>query len=105
MPSQFVTFRFETGYRYANVPYWTGRGEITPPGGNVAPVANNGVVGTGASYICTNGATSAVRILRRRETVSRLTMGRRRLGFLQRAIQHDRQHLDFLAAGFRKSQL
>ena len=60
MPSQFVTFRFETGYRYANVPYWTGRGGITPPGGNVAPVANNGVVGTGASYICTNGATSAV---------------------------------------------
>jgi hypothetical protein len=60
MPSQFVTFRFETGYRYASVPYWTGRGGITPPGGNVAPVANNGTVGTGASYICTNGATSAV---------------------------------------------
>jgi hypothetical protein len=60
MPSQFVTFRLEAGYRYANVPYWTGRGGITPPGGNVAPVANNGVVGTGASYICTNGATSAV---------------------------------------------
>jgi Putative beta-barrel porin-2, OmpL-like. bbp2 len=60
MPSQFVTFRFETGYRYANVPYWTGRGGITPPGGNVAPVANNGSVGTGASYVCTNGSTSAV---------------------------------------------
>jgi hypothetical protein len=60
MPSQFTTFRFETGYRYANVPYWTGRQGITPPGGNVAPVANNGVVGTGASYICTNGTTSAV---------------------------------------------
>jgi hypothetical protein len=59
MPSQFVTFRFESGYRYASVPYWTGRGGITPPGGNVAPVANNGAVGTGASYICTNGATSA----------------------------------------------
>jgi hypothetical protein len=60
MPSQFVTFRFESGYRYSSVPYWTGRQGITPPGGNVAPVANNGVVGTGASYICTNGATSAV---------------------------------------------
>ena len=60
MPSQFVTFRFETGYRYANVPYWSGRGGITPPGGNVSPVANNGSVGTGASYICTNGSTSAV---------------------------------------------
>jgi len=60
MPSQFITFRFENGYRYSNVPYWTGRQGITPPGGNVAPVANNGVVGTGASYICTNGSTSAV---------------------------------------------
>jgi len=60
MPSQFVTFRFETGYRYANVPYWSGRGGITPPGGNVSPVANDGSVGTGASYICTNGSTSAV---------------------------------------------
>jgi len=60
MPSQFITFRFETGYRRANVPYWSGRGGITPPGGNVAPVANNGSVGTGGSYICTNGTTSVV---------------------------------------------
>jgi hypothetical protein len=60
MPSQFVTFRFETGYRYSNTPYWSGRQGITPPGGNVGPVANNGSVGTGASYICTNGSTSAV---------------------------------------------
>ena len=60
MPSQFITFRFETGYRYASVPYFSGRGGITPPGGNVAPVANNGSYGTGASYICTNGTTSAV---------------------------------------------
>lgn len=60
MPAQYITFRFETGYRHANVPYWSGRGGITPPGGNVAPVASNGVVGTGASYICTNGSTSAV---------------------------------------------
>ncbi len=60
MPSQFVTFRFETGYRYSNTPYWSGRGGITPPGGNVAPVAYGNSVGTGASYICTNGTTSAV---------------------------------------------
>jgi putative OmpL-like beta-barrel porin-2 len=60
MPSQFVTFRFETGWRGSNVPYWSGRGGITPPGGNVAPVAYNGSVGTGASYICTNGSTSVV---------------------------------------------
>jgi hypothetical protein len=60
MPSQFITFRFENGYRYSNVPYWTGRQGITPPGGNVAPEAVDGVVGTGASYICTNGTTSLV---------------------------------------------
>lgn len=60
MPSQYITFRFESGYRHANVPYWSGRGGITPPGGNVAPVANGGSVGTASSYICTNGTTSAV---------------------------------------------
>jgi Putative beta-barrel porin-2, OmpL-like. bbp2 len=34
MPKQWVTFRWEYGYRHANVPYWTGNGGITPPGGN-----------------------------------------------------------------------
>jgi hypothetical protein len=34
MPKQWITFRVEYGYRHANVPYWTGSGGITPPGGN-----------------------------------------------------------------------
>lgn len=34
MPSQFATFRFELNYREANVPYFAGRGGVTPPGGN-----------------------------------------------------------------------
>jgi len=34
MPAQFITFRWETGYRYSNIPYWTGHGGITPPGGD-----------------------------------------------------------------------
>ncbi len=34
MPKQYITFRAEYGYRHANVPYWTGPGGITPPGGN-----------------------------------------------------------------------
>src|SRR5499433_2793909 len=34
MPQPFVTFRFEFNHRYANVPYWSGRGGVTPPGGN-----------------------------------------------------------------------
>jgi hypothetical protein len=34
MPSQYITFRWEFDHRAANVPYWTGPGGITPPGGN-----------------------------------------------------------------------
>jgi hypothetical protein len=34
MPSQYITFRFEYDHRHANVPYFSGPGGITPPGGN-----------------------------------------------------------------------
>jgi hypothetical protein len=34
MPSQYITFRTEYDHRAANVPYFSGRGGITPPGGN-----------------------------------------------------------------------
>jgi hypothetical protein len=34
MPSQFLTFRWEANHRAANVPYFSGSGGITPPGGN-----------------------------------------------------------------------
>jgi Putative beta-barrel porin-2, OmpL-like. bbp2 len=37
MPSQYITFRWEFNHRAANVPYFTGRGGITPPGGNTGP--------------------------------------------------------------------
>ena len=37
MPSQFITFRIEGNHRAANVPYFSGEGGVTPPGGNVAP--------------------------------------------------------------------
>ena len=40
MPSQFVTFRIEGNYRHANVPYFSGEGGVTPPGGNVAPLGS-----------------------------------------------------------------
>jgi Putative beta-barrel porin-2, OmpL-like. bbp2 len=36
MPRQYITFRTEYGYRHSNVPYWTGRGGITP-GINTTP--------------------------------------------------------------------
>jgi hypothetical protein len=34
MPSQYITFRWEFDHRASNVPYFTGPGGITPPGGN-----------------------------------------------------------------------
>jgi hypothetical protein len=37
MPYQFVTFRLEFNRRVANVPYFSGPGGITPPGGNTGP--------------------------------------------------------------------
>jgi len=55
MPSEFTTFRFETGYRYANVPYWTGRQGITPPGANYT-VPNTHP----QDFICSGGNDSGV---------------------------------------------
>jgi TolA-binding protein len=49
MPSQFITFRLEEGYRYSDTPYWTGHGGITPPGGNN---------GSPAQYACAAGNAS-----------------------------------------------
>ena len=40
MPRPFVTFRLEFNYRHASVPYFSGRGGVTPPGGNVAPAGS-----------------------------------------------------------------
>jgi hypothetical protein len=51
MPSQFITFTLEEGYRHADVPYWTGRGGITPPGGNN---------GAPSQYACASGAPSGI---------------------------------------------
>ncbi len=40
MPSQFITFRLEANHRAADVPYFSGEGGVTPPGGNVAPLGS-----------------------------------------------------------------
>jgi hypothetical protein len=34
MPTEWLTFRLEFNHRIANVPYWSGREGVTPPGGN-----------------------------------------------------------------------
>jgi hypothetical protein len=49
MPKQYITWWAEAGYRHSNVPYFTGRDGITPPGGNN---------GSPADYACITGASS-----------------------------------------------
>jgi hypothetical protein len=41
MPSQFVTFRWEFDHRGASVPYFSGVGGVTPPGGNQGPAGSH----------------------------------------------------------------
>jgi hypothetical protein len=66
MPSQFITFRWETGWRYSDVPYWTGGRHagsgtgITPPGGdNGNPADYQCAAGgdSGYGYVSTNSNT------------------------------------------------
>jgi hypothetical protein len=51
MPRQYITFLWEFGYRHANQPYFTGRGGITPPGGNN---------GSPADYVCNDGSSAGI---------------------------------------------
>ena len=50
MPTQFVTWRAEFTERGTNVPYFVGKGGITPPGGNN---------GSPSSFVCNDGTSSA----------------------------------------------
>ncbi len=49
MPRQYITWWFETGYRHSDVPYFTGRAGITPPGGNT---------GFPSQYVCAAGGSA-----------------------------------------------
>ena len=50
MPSQYITFRWEFDHRAASVPYWSGPGGVTPPGGNN---------GSPSSFACLNGTVAS----------------------------------------------
>ena len=52
MPRQWLTFRWEYDYRHASVPYWSGRGGVTPPGSGGVPYTNNGYP---QYYACMDG--------------------------------------------------
>ena len=49
MPSQYITFRWEYNHRAANVPYFSGPGGVTPPGGNN---------GSPTQFVCLSGITT-----------------------------------------------
>jgi Putative beta-barrel porin-2, OmpL-like. bbp2/Carboxypeptidase regulatory-like domain len=49
MPRQYITWWAEVGYRHSDVPYFTGRGGITPPGGNT---------GSPSQYVCAAGGSA-----------------------------------------------
>jgi hypothetical protein len=57
MPVQWLTWRWEYGYRHASVPYWAGHGGMTPPaylGANFG--ANNG---NPTEFACMDGSAVA----------------------------------------------
>ena len=41
MADEFITLRAEFDHRRASVPYFAGRGGVTPPGGNVGAPGSN----------------------------------------------------------------
>jgi hypothetical protein len=47
MPERWITWWTEADFRHSDVPYWTGAGGVTPPGGNN---------GSPASMVCNNGS-------------------------------------------------
>ncbi len=53
MPKQYITWWAEAGYRHADIPYFAGRGGVTPPG---YPLG--GTNGAPSQYVCQSGAAS-----------------------------------------------
>ena len=59
MPRQYITWWIETGYRHSDIPYFAGRGGVTPPGGNN---------GAPQYYTCMSGASSGTATLSAAQT-------------------------------------
>jgi len=53
MPRQYITWWGEIGYRHSDIPYFAGRGGVTPPGYQVG-----GTNGAPGQFACMNGAAS-----------------------------------------------
>jgi hypothetical protein len=63
MPRQYITWWAEVGYRHSDIPYFAGRGGVTPPG---FPLG--GTNGYPQYYTCMSGATSGTANLAAAET-------------------------------------
>jgi len=59
MPRQYITWWAEVGYRHSDVPYFAGRGGVTPPGGNN---------GAPQYYTCMSGASAGTNNLAAAQT-------------------------------------
>jgi hypothetical protein len=59
MPKQYITWWLEAGYRHADIPYFAGRGGVTPPGGNT---------GSPSQYVCAAGGSAGTNDLATAET-------------------------------------
>ena len=100
MPKPYFTFWAEAGYRHSDVPYFSGRGGITPPGGN------NGLP---QYYTCMTGASAMTKQPRgsenglRRRTEQRLVSDLRKRNFVSRAGLHGPEVLIDLHSGELKS--
>src|SRR6204780_4342945 len=53
MPKQYITWWAEVGYRHSDIPYFAGRGGVTPPGLQIG-----GTNGAPGQYVCMSGAAS-----------------------------------------------
>jgi hypothetical protein len=53
MPKQYITWWAEAGYRHSDVPYFAGRGGVTPPG---FPLG--GTNGSPGQFVCMTGASA-----------------------------------------------
>jgi hypothetical protein len=71
MPSQYITFRWEYNHRAANVPYFSGSGGVTPPGGNQG--AAGSLVCLSGIVIC-NGSPATTWLPDLRKSENRLNM-------------------------------
>ncbi len=83
MPKQYITWWAEAGYRHSDIPYFAGRGGVTPPGGNTgAPgdyvCAAGGSAGTsdlGAAEVACGGGRSSVWFPDLRRSEAKISVG------------------------------